>query len=248
MPKFFVTNNQIQNEIIIITGEDVNHIVNVLRLKKQDKILVCNKDEQITYQTQICDINTKEIKCKILEQLEQTTESEIQVTVFQGLPKADKMEYIIQKTTELGVYEIVPVAMKRCIVKLEGKDENKKIDRWQKIVEVAAKQSGRDRIPKIGNVMKFDLLKEVIVKFDLFVVAYEQEKNNTLKQVLQYAKKTGTYQKIGVVIGPEGGIEEAEVEELRENGAKIITLGNRILRTETAPIAILSNLMYEFEN
>lgn len=262
MPKFFVRNSQIKEEKIEIVGEDVNHIVHVLRLKKQDEIQICDKDNGITYETQIIEIGKGEVNCKILKTLEQEVESKVQVTIFQGLPKADKMEYIIQKSTEIGGIEIIPVAMKRCIVKLEGKDENKKIERWQKIAEVAAKQSGRDRIPDIRNVMKFEQMKEIISDFDLFLVAYEDEKEVSLKQVLEEHRKRNTNVKkkdelvdlekqnslkIGIVIGPEGGIEKQEVEELKAYNAKVITLGNRILRTETASLVILSNIMYEFE-
>lgn len=245
VPKFFVGNEQIQDGKIMIIEEDVNHIVNVLRLKEQDEIQVCDKDNGITYQSEIVEILKERVECKIIEQIEQQVESNVSVTIFQGLPKADKMEYIIQKATEIGGTEIVPVAMKRCIVKLEGKDESKKIDRWQKIAEVAAKQSGRDRIPRINHVMKFGELKELISSFDLFIVAYENEKKVSLKQVLK--DKTNMAIKIGVVIGPEGGLDKKEVEMLSTYGAKVVTLGNRILRTETAPIVILSNIMYEFD-
>lgn len=243
MPKFFVSSHQIQKDVVTIIGEDVNHIANVLRLQKEDEITVCDKDEITSYRTKITDINKEQVVCKIIEKVTETTESSVEVTIFQGLPKADKMEYIIQKATELGAKEIVPVAMKRCVVKLEGKDEVKKIDRWQKIAEVAAKQSGRDRIPNVHKVMRFQEMKEIISEFDVFIVAYEGEKQTTLRQVL---KKE--YTKIGVVIGPEGGLESQEIEKLKECGAKIITLGNRILRTETASLAILSIIMYELES
>lgn len=269
MPKFFVANHQIQDERITILGEDVNHIVNVLRLQKQDEVYVCDKDNAITYQTRIMDISKEQVVCKIIEPIKETTESDVEVTIFQGLPKADKMEYIIQKATELGGKEIVPVAMKRCVVKLEEKDEAKKISRWQKIAEVAAKQSGRDRIPNIHSVIKFQEVKNIISEFDLFLIAYEGEKQTTLKQILvkermkrleenlqnlakmqlgDRVEKEKIPLKIGVMIGPEGGIEGEEVDELKQNGAQVVTLGNRILRTETASLAILSSIMYEFEN
>ena len=269
MSKFFVEGHQIQNEMITILGEDVNHIANVLRLKKQDEIFVCDKDEAITYRAKIIDMSKEKVVCKIIEQVEETTESDVEVTIFQGLPKADKMEYIIQKATELGAKEIVPVAMKRCVVKLDQKDEVKKIARWQKIAEVAAKQSGRDRIPNVHRVIKLQEMKNLISKFDLFWVAYEEEKEVTLKQVIvkehmkraeknlqrlskmqlgDKIEKEKIPLKVGVVIGPEGGLEGEEVEELKASGAKVVTLGKRILRTETASLAILSIIMYEFEN
>lgn len=271
MSKFFVANQQIQNGMITIIGEDVNHITNVLRLQRKDELFVCDKENGVTYKTTITELEKEAVICKIIEKIPDTTESNVRVTIFQGLPKADKMEYIIQKTTELGVKDIVPVRMKRCIVKLEGKDETKKIDRWQKIAEVAAKQSGRDRIPKVENIIHIEQLKEQISNFDLFLIAYEEEKENTLKNELsklhsnRIKKEVDLFKKmksedrfqyygikekltVGVVIGPEGGLDKQEVEILQQNGAKIVTLGKRIMRTETAPIAILSNIMYEFDN
>ena len=247
MPKFFVQNNQIKNGIISITGDDVNHIVNVLRLKKQDNIYVCDKDKQITYDTKIVQVQKEEVKCEILNRIEQNGESNIWVTIFQGLPKADKMEYIIQKTTELGVKQIIPVNMKRCVVKLNEKDVTKKIDRWNKIAQVAAKQCGRSFIPDVKNPINIDDLCNMVDDFDFIIVAYENEKDTSLKEILKNIKSKSIL-KIGVVIGPEGGLEEDDVIKLEKKGAKIITLGNRILRTETAPVVILSNIMYELEN
>lgn len=251
MPKFFVSDNQIKNDNIIeIIGEDVNHISNVLRLKNEDHIFICNKDTNITYDTKILEKLKEKVICQILDEIEETTEAKVDVTIFQGLPKAEKMEYIIQKATELGVKKIVPVAMKRCIVKLEGKDAIKKIDRWQKIAEVAAKQSGRDLIPKISEISKIDNIISEINNYDLFIVAYENEKDITLKQVLQELHKNKVDcegLKIAIVIGPEGGLDDTEIEKFISNGAKVITLGNRILRTETASLAILSNIVYEYD-
>lgn len=251
MPKFFVNNNQIEDEKITIIGEDVKHIVSVLRLKIDDEILICDKQNGISYNTKIDEILKEKVICKIECESTDIVESNIKVSIFQGLPKADKMEYIIQKCTELGAVEFIPVALKRCIVKLSGKDEEKKIERWQKIAEVAAKQSGRDIIPDVKNVINLGKLKEFVSEFDLFIVAYEAEKESTLKAILQKYKEgisENIEVKIGVVVGPEGGLDIEEVEALKESGAKIITLGNRILRTETAPIAIVSNIMYEFES
>lgn len=250
MPKFFVENKQIQNETIHVIGNDVNHIVNVLRLKKDDMLLVCDKDIGKTYQTKIENIQKEKVECTILEEVIDKVESKIEVSIFQGLPKAEKMEYIIQKSTELGVKTIRPVSLKRCIVKLDGKDSRKKIERWQKIAEVAAKQSGRNVIPSIEDVIEIKRVKECIKEFDLFLVAYEEEKNVTLKQELKKIKQKyleNNALKIGILIGPEGGLEKEEVENLKQSGAKVITLGNRILRTETAPIAVLSNIMYEYD-
>ena len=254
MPKFFVENSQIKNELIEIQGEDVNHISNVLRLQKEDIITITDKDTSNSYNTYIVELNKEKVICKIIEKIEDTTESKVRVTIFQGLPKADKMELIIQKTTELGVNKIVPVSMKRCIVKLEGKDSIKKIERWRKIAEVASKQSGRDVIPNIENVENIKKVCENIKYFDLFLVAYENEKENSLKNELtnfkinlSKEKEECVEYKIGILIGPEGGIDIEEINLLKEAGAKTVSLGKRILRTETAPITMLSNIIYELE-
>lgn len=246
MPKFFVTTNQIKNNTITILNSDVNHIANVLRLKCKDEIVICNNDSGITYKTIIDKIEKESIECKIKEIIEENVETSVDITIFQGLPKADKMEYIIQKNVELGAFKIVPVAMARSIVKLDKKSETKKIERWQKISESAAKQSKRDVIPTIENPITIEKLSKQIHNFDLVLVAYENEKAVTLKQELQKQVKNEEL-KIGIVIGPEGGLDEKEVEQLINNGAKTVTLGKRILRTETAAICCLSNIMYEYE-
>ena len=155
MPKFFINSNQISQNKIVILGNDVNHIKNVLRKRIDDEILICNKDDSCDYRCKIDNISDDEIKCEILEKLDLDSEPITKVTIFQGLPKADKMELVIQKSVELGVFDITPVEMKRCVVKLNEKDKKKKIDRWQKISEVASKQSGRNIIPKINEVIKF---------------------------------------------------------------------------------------------
>ena len=246
MPKFFVKNNQIENNTIQILGTDVNHIKNVLRLKENDEIEICDSDEQQSYLCKIIELEESFVKCDIVNKIEESRESNIEVTIFQGLPKADKMELIIQKSVELGVYDITPVEMARCVVKLNDKDKTKKIERWNKISEVAAKQSQRDIIPKINNLIKISELANIISQYDGIILAYEKEKDYTIKQELQKLK-TQQAQKIGIVIGPEGGLEEKEVEMLKNNGASVITLGKRILRTETVALNVLSNIIYEFE-
>lgn len=252
MPKFFVKTNQIKENKIFIQGEDVKHISRVLRAKINDELNVCNSENGTNYLCNIVNISDSEIECNIKEKLENQTESNIEVTIFQGLPKADKMEFIIQKSVELGVHDITPVEMKRCVVRLNEKDKIKKIGRWQKISEVAAKQCGRDIIPKINNVINIKQICELIPQYDVVLVAYENEKENTLKEQLKNIKKEKKEKKdklkIGIVIGPEGGLELQDVEELKEKGASIITLGKRILRTETVALNILSIIMYELEN
>lgn len=248
MPKFFINSNQINQNKIVILGNDVNHIKNVLRKRIDDEILICNKDDSCDYRCKIDNISDDEIKCEILEKLVLDSEPITKVTIFQGLPKADKMELVIQKSVELGVFDITPVEMKRCVVKLNEKDKKKKIDRWQKISEVASKQSGRNIIPKINEVIKLKDVCNLMENYDLVLVAYEKEKENSLKDELQRLKRQDKKgYKIGVIIGSEGGIDEEEINMLKEYKVRAITLGKRILRTETAPLNVLSNIMYELE-
>ena len=244
MPRFFVKTNQINNDNIDIIGEDVKHIKNVLRKQIGDKIEVCNQDTGDSYKCEIENFSEDEIKTNIIEKLTNIQER-VEVDIYQGLPKSDKMELIIQKSVELGANAIIPVNMKRCVVKLEGKDESKKIDRWQKIAESAAKQCGRSFIPEVKHLANVKDICNLINEYDALIVAYENEKDNTLKSELK--KLNSENLKIGIVIGPEGGFEESDVNILRENGARIVTLGNRILRTETVALNVLSIVMYEFE-
>lgn len=244
MPKFFVKDNQIDHDRITIIGEDVNHIKNVLRLKIDDDIEVCNIDTTKNYICGIKNINNDNIECIILKEKFSEAESNIEIHIFQGLPKADKMELIIQKSIELGAKEFIPVEMERCVVKLDSKSANKKIERWQKISEVAAKQSGRDIIPKINEVINIKKICNLIEDYDIVLLAYEGEKDNYLKNELSKLNNKSNL-KIGIIIGPEGGITTEEVNLLKNSGAKVITLGNRILRTETVALALTSIIMYE---
>ncbi len=246
MPKFFIESKQIKNNKIEIIGEDVKHIIQVLRAKKGEEVTICNIDTQCNYLAKIEQIKPESILCDIINIIESSSEPSIEVSIFQGLPKSDKMEYIIQKNIELGVKEIQPVIMQRCVAKWEKKGENKKIERWQKIAQSAAKQSGRDIIPSIYAPITIQELCNKISEFDLMLVAYEEETSNTLKNELKNAKSFKGM-KIGIIIGPEGGIDKKEIEKLVENSVKVITLGKRILRTETASIAIISDIMYEYD-
>ena len=249
MSKFFVKTNQIEGNTIIIQNEDVNHIKNVLRAKVDGIIDICDCDTSQNYICKIEKIKEKNIYCHIIEEIQSKVEPHIQVSIFQGLPKADKMELVIQKSVELGVYDITQLEMKRCVVKLNEKDKIKKIQRWQKIADSAAKQSGRDRIPKINPIVNIHKLFENMKEYDLVLVAYENEKVNTLKQELKKVKQVKNKElKIAVIIGPEGGIDKDELVKFEEHNAQIITLGNRILRTETVALNILSIIMYELDN
>ena len=250
MPKFFVNEEQINNQKIKIQGTDVNHIKNVLREKVGSELIICNEKTGQDYLCEIKEIKEENIICNIKEKLMNNVESNIKVTIMQGLPKADKMELIIQKSVELGVNNIIPIEMKRCVVKLKDKDKIKKIERWQKISEVAAKQSGRNIIPEINQVENLKNICETFENYDIVLLAYENEKENTIKNELKQLKEKNQNKdvKIAILIGPEGGIAEEEVEIARKKGAKIITLGKRILRTETVALNVLSIIMYELEN
>lgn len=248
MPKFFVTSEDIHQEEIKIMGKDVNHIKNVLRKKIGEELTICNQDIPTDYLCKIIGMEEDRIQCHIIKQLETNSEANIKVSIFQGLPKADKMEWVIQKAVELGVYDITPIEMKRCVVKLTDKDKIKKLQRWQKIAEVAAKQSGRNRIPPINKIQSIKNICNLCSDYDIVIVAYENEKENKLKYELQKLKDLPTEDfKIAVLIGPEGGIDASEIQLLKEKGAKIVTLGNRILRTETVALNVLSIIMYELE-
>lgn len=246
MYKFFVSNEQINENTIKITGEDVNHIKNVLRLQKGEKIQVCNSDMEKTYITKIVEIESNKVIVEILEECNNTTETNTSLHIFQGLPKQEKMESIIQKATEIGAVEITPLKMERCVVKLDDKTQEKKIERWQKIAEVAAKQSKRDKIPQINSCIDLKNIYEKVKNYDIVIIAYEEETQTTIKQVLKQLTKKDNMQ-VAIVIGPEGGISSQEIEYLKTlKNTQVVTLGKRILRTETAPIVLASIIMYEF--
>ena len=244
MHHFFVSPEQIDEQFVTIRGNDVNHIKNVLRMKAGEELLVSNGLDR-DYFCQIETITDEEIKAKILQEDFAGTELPTELYLFQGLPKADKMELIIQKAVELGVKEIIPVATKRCVVKLDAKKEASKLKRWQAISESAAKQSRRMIIPEISPVMTF---KEAINRastFDMGIIPYENFKD--MEETRNILKGVGKAMKIGIFIGPEGGFEESEIQYAMDNGIKPISLGKRILRTETAGLAILSVLMFRIE-
>ena len=208
MSKFFVKTEQINNNDIVIIGDDVNHIINVLRMKKTDEIQICNQDTGDNYNAEIVNYSKNEVECKIISKINETTESNVHITLFQGIPKFEKMELIIQKNTEVGIKSIVPVIMERTVVKLDEKIASKKLERWQKIAEIAAKQSMRDIIPQIGNITK---LKDIdTTEFDAVLVAYENEEHNMLKTELQKLERkiksnnsSEQQYNIAIVIGPE---------------------------------------------
>ena len=242
MPKFFVEPGKVSENKIIIDTDDVNHIRRVLRLKEDDVIEVSDTTG-MDYMAVIEEMTEKSVICKITESRKSDTESNLRVTLFQGIPKGSKMDYIIEKTTELGIFRIVPVMMSRCVVKLENaKAEQKKQERWQKIAVAAAKQSGRGIIPQIEMPVTLPEALEMMKQSDLALVPYECEASNRLKPELQANTDAVN---ISILIGPEGGIDPAEVSKIHEADIKTVTLGKRILRTETAGEAVLAMIMYE---
>lgn len=248
MYHFFVEPHQINidDKSVIILGGDVNHIKNVLRMKIGEEIAVSNGQDGKEYCCGIIALEEDCIQCELRFIKEDGVELPSQIYLFQGLPKADKMELIIQKAVELGVYQVIPVSTKRCVVKLDDKKAKSKIARWQGIAEAAAKQSKRGIIPQVTDVMSFKNAIKMAFDMEVRLIPYELAEGMTKTKELIDNVKPG--QRIAIFIGPEGGFEESEIAEALENGIQPITLGKRILRTETAGFTILSWLMYHLEN
>lgn len=244
MHRFFVEPEQIGEQNIRILGGDVNHISHVLRMKPGDEICISDGDKK-EYTCQIREITPEEVTAEILYSQETGLELPCQVTLFQGLPKGDKMELIVQKAVELGAWEIVPMATRRAVVKLDKKKEEAKLRRWQGISESAAKQAKRMRIPQIREVMTFDQAVKYAAQMEIRLIPYELAKDMSATRKVLESIQPG--QRIGIFIGPEGGFDPEEVELAISNGIIPITLGKRILRTETAGFTLLSILMYLLE-
>ncbi len=245
MYQFFVAPEQINGKNIRITGDDVNHIKNVLRMKNGDEIAVRNGVDEKEYRCEISFVGEEEIGCTLRFIKEEGLELPSRVYLFQGLPKADKMELIIQKAVELGIYEIIPVAMRRSVVKLDEKKAKAKLARWQGISEAAAKQSKRAVIPAVKEVMTFKEAVSYAARMDVKLIPYELAEGMERTKELINGLKPG--QSIAVFIGPEGGIDEEEIGLALANGIQPITMGRRILRTETAGFTILAWIMYHLE-
>lgn len=247
MQRFFVEPHQIDEEAhqIHITGSDVNHISNVLRMKTGEELWISD-GSKYEYRCTIESFEPDGVLLHIVYSQESEYELPCRIYLFQGLPKADKMELIIQKAVELGAYEIIPVETKRCVVKLDGRKSAKKTARWQQIAESAAKQSKRMLIPNVHEVLTFREALKYAESMDVRLVPYELARGMQETKEILAGIEPG--QSVGIFIGPEGGFEEKEIEAAIEGGAKPITLGKRILRTETAGLAILSVLMFQLEN
>lgn len=243
MHRFFVKKQSILKDRITLLGEDVQHISKVLRLKCGDRIVLCD-GEGTDYITAIESMNKDSIGTIILEKEASRGEPDIDTVLYQGIPKSTKMDTIIQKCTEMGIKRIVPVSTVRTVVRLESeKDERKKVERWTKIAEEAAKQSGRGIIPIVDMPVNLQQALSFATELDLVIIPYELEEVLPIKEVISKTK----IRSIGFFIGPEGGFEPSEMEKAREMGAVPVTLGRRILRTETAGIAVLASIMYEYD-
>ena len=245
MYQFFVEPSQIQGNRIVITGSDVNHIKNVLRMKPGEEIAVSNGTDGKEYRCGIEELLEEEVICTLRFIKEDGLELPARVTFFQGLPKADKMEWIIQKTVELGVTRIVPVMTKRTVVKLDAKKAGKKTERYQAIALAAAKQSGRGVIPEVTAPVTWKEALAMAKELDMNMIPYEEAEGVAYSKEV-FASIKGK-KSLGIFIGPEGGFAGEEVEAATDMGAKMVTLGHRILRTETAGMAVMSIIMFELE-
>ena len=246
MYQFFVKPEQIVDKRVYINGKDVNHIKNVLRMKVGEELAISNGEDGNEYRCAIKELGEEQIELELLFVKEDAMELPCKVYLFQGLPKADKMELIIQKCVELGVTEVIPVATKRAVVKLDEKKAKQKVQRWQGISEAAAKQSKRGIVPNVHEVLSFKQALAYAKDMDVKMIPYELAEGMQATKDLIAGIKEG--QSVAVFIGPEGGFEREEVEAAMSEGARAITLGKRILRTETASIAALSICMFNIES
>ena len=238
MHRFFIP--QLYNEEMTITGVDAKHIGKVLRMQPGDKLQIVS-DDGVSALAEVAAITESTVTVRCLEKLAESHEPAVKITLAQGLAKGEKMDFIIQKAVELGAYSIVPVAMEHSVVRLDGAKADKKVERWQKIAEAAAKQSKRDIIPQVQDVQT---VKEMLANNDCKtkIIAYECEDRMSLKTALREA---GQMEDLLLIIGPEGGISEAELAKAREAGAVPVSLGRRILRAETAGLVAMSAIFYE---
>ena len=244
MQRFFVTPDQVGEDKIRIQGSDVNHMKNVLRMRPGEEVMVSDGNNR-QYRCRVEDYPEGEAVLAILEAGLVDTELPSRIYLFQGLPKQEKMELIVQKAVELGVCQVIPVQTRRCVVKLDAKKAAKKVQRWQQIAESAAKQAGRGYIPVVSEVMTFQEALAFSETLDIRLIPYELA--DGMEGTRKILDEIRPGQSVGIFIGPEGGFEKEEVGRAVEAGAMPITLGKRILRTETAGIAVLSILMYRLE-
>ena len=238
MTRFFVEAQDLSGDTLHLTGENFQH-AKVLRLKPGEKLLVCDGQGEEAL-CRVCQVGASELELEVLERRESETEAKVRVSVYMAFPKADKLEHVIQKATELGAYEIVAFPSARCVSRPDERSLKKKLERWQKIAASAAEQSGRGRIPQVVILDSFKQALERASQADKALLFYENEHAVTLRMALE----AGSWNTASLLTGPEGGLEEAEVEQARKAGFQVCTLGKRILRCETAPLCALSAVMY----
>ena len=237
MVRFFVSSEDLEGEEVFLSGENAQH-AKVLRLKQGESMLLCDGDGH----EGICQVeSTDGWRLRMLQRRDSQSEAAVKVSVYMALPKADKLEHVIQKATELGAYEIVTFPSARCVSRPDEKSLKKKLERWQKIAASAAEQSGRGRIPKVIVLNSFPEALTRAAQADKALMFYEHEEALTLKMALS----SENYNTVSLLTGPEGGLEESEVAQAREAGMQVCTLGKRILRCETAPLCALSAVMYD---
>lgn len=238
MTRFFVEPDQMIAATITLTGENAQH-AKVLRLKAGERVLICDGEGREC----LCEVATmggSTVKLSVLERRETASEASVQVSIYMGFPKSDKFEHVIQKATELGACEIVAFPASRSVSRPDEKSLKKKLERWQKIAASAAEQSGRGRIPQVLVLESYASALERANKSDLALLFYENERATTLRMALD----AGKFQTVSLMTGPEGGLEEREVQQATDAGLQVCTLGRRILRCETAPLCALSAVMY----
>ena len=238
MARFFVDPDALASDQIVLTGENAQH-ARVLRLKAGEEVLVCD-GQGSECRCRVEEVSKDAVEVSVLERRPATSEAAVQVSVYMAFPKADKLEHVIQKATELGAYEIVAFPSARCISKPDDKSLKKKLERWQKIAASAAEQSGRGRIPEVVVLPSFAAALERAARADKALLFYENERATTLRMALE----CGDFRTVSLMTGPEGGLEEKEVEQAGSAGLRVCTLGSRILRCETAPLCALSAVMY----
>ena len=239
MARFFVSAQEMHGDLIVLTGENAAH-AKVLRLKDGEEVLVCDGQGRECRCT-VSNVSAGEITLRVNARQESVAEPGVKASIYMAFPKADKLEHVIQKATELGAYEIVAFPSARCISKPDEKSLGKKVERWQKIAASAAEQSGRGRIPQVLTLPSYKAALERAAKSDKALLFYENERATTLRMALE----SSPYETVSLLTGPEGGLEEAEVKQALDAGLSVCTLGKRILRCETAPLCALSAVMYD---
>ncbi|MEF9992012.1 MAG: RsmE family RNA methyltransferase [Romboutsia sp.] len=245
MDRFFVEkkNINLENNTCIIEGEDVKHISKVLRYKIGEEIEVCDTNNN-EYICEIANIDKNIVNLDIIDKVDIKRESDLKIRLYQGLPKGPKMEMILQKLTEVGVDEIILVQTKRSVVKVDDKKEDKKFERWERIIYEAAKQSKRGKLPTLRGVLSFKEALEDMKSNDLNICPYENERTVSIKNAI----KDLDINNIGIFVGPEGGFDEEEIENIQDIDSKVVSLGPRILRTETASVVASSIVLYELSD